>query len=118
MHSNMIHQMHYVVPKVAKVSPDDRMLSILPVWHIFERVVEYFAIINGGSTYYTKVTELRNDIQKARPTFMASAPRVWEVSTMEFIQRSMILNKLHPLEGFYSMWLTSFQNTTMHRFVF
>ncbi len=78
MHSNMIHQMHYVVPKVAKVTPDDRMLSILPVWHIFERVVEYFAIINGGSTYYTKVTELRNDIQKARPTFMASAPRVWE----------------------------------------
>ncbi|MDZ4728188.1 MAG: long-chain fatty acid--CoA ligase [Leptospira sp.] len=78
MHSNMIHQMHYVVPKVAKVTPDDRMLSILPVWHIFERVVEYFAIINGGSTYYTKVTDLRNDIQKARPTFMASAPRVWE----------------------------------------
>lgn len=78
MHSNMIHQMHYVVPRVAKVTPDDRMLSILPVWHIFERVVEYFAIINGGSTYYTKVTELRNDIQKARPTFMASAPRVWE----------------------------------------
>jgi long-chain acyl-CoA synthetase len=78
MHSNMIHQMHYVVPKVAQVSPDDRMLSILPVWHIFERVVEYFAIINGGSTYYTKVTDLRNDIQKARPTFMASAPRVWE----------------------------------------
>jgi len=78
MHSNMIHQLHYVVPKVAKVTPDDRMLSILPVWHIFERVVEYFSIVNGGSTYYTKVTDLRNDIQKARPTFMASAPRVWE----------------------------------------
>ncbi|MDF3819859.1 long-chain fatty acid--CoA ligase [Leptospira sp. 96542] len=78
MHSNMIHQLDYVVPRVANVTPDDRMLSILPVWHIFERVVEYFAIINGGATYYTKVTELRNDIQKARPTFMASAPRVWE----------------------------------------
>ncbi|TGN08718.1 AMP-dependent synthetase/ligase [Leptospira ilyithenensis] len=78
MHSNMIHQLHYVVPNVAKVTPEDRMLSILPVWHIFERVVEYFAIVNGGSTYYTKVTDLRNDIQKARPTFMASAPRVWE----------------------------------------
>ncbi len=78
MHSNMMHQMHYVVPKVAKVTPDDRLLSILPVWHIFERVVEYFAIINGGSTYYTKVTDLRNDIAKAKPTFMASAPRVWE----------------------------------------
>ncbi|TGN20837.1 AMP-dependent synthetase/ligase [Leptospira idonii] len=78
MHSNMIHQLHYVVTRVANVSPNDRMLSILPVWHIFERVVEYFAIVNGGATYYTKVTDLRNDIQKARPTFMASAPRVWE----------------------------------------
>lgn len=78
MHSNMIHQLHHVVPRVVKAGQNDRMLSILPVWHIFERVVEYFAIVNGAATYYTKVTELRNDIQKATPTFMASAPRVWE----------------------------------------
>ncbi|EPG65549.1 AMP-dependent synthetase/ligase [Leptospira wolffii] len=81
MHSNMIHQMENVVPLILKKSllrDDDSMLSILPVWHIFERVVEYSAISLGISTFYTKVADLRNDLAKARPSFMASAPRVWE----------------------------------------
>lgn len=81
MHSNMVHQMEYVVPLILKKSiirDDDSMLSILPVWHIFERVVEYSAISLGISTFYTKVADLRNDLAKARPSFMASAPRVWE----------------------------------------
>jgi long-chain acyl-CoA synthetase len=77
-HANMMHQLKHVVPSVADVTPKDRMLSILPVWHIFERVMEYFTIINGAQTYYTKVTDLRNDIVKVKPTYMASAPRVWE----------------------------------------
>lgn len=78
MHSNMMHQLEHVVASLLIAKKDDRILSILPIWHIFERVVEYFAIANGVPTYYTKVTDLRNDIQKAKPTFMASAPRVWE----------------------------------------
>ncbi|TGK07018.1 long-chain fatty acid--CoA ligase [Leptospira semungkisensis] len=81
MHSNMIHQMEHVVPLILKksmIKEDDSMLSILPVWHIFERVVEYSAISLGIATFYTKVSDLRNDLAKARPSFMASAPRVWE----------------------------------------
>ncbi|EQA45456.1 AMP-binding enzyme [Leptospira broomii serovar Hurstbridge str. 5399] len=81
MHSNMIHQMEHVVPLILKksmIKDDDSMLSILPVWHIFERVVEYSAISLGIATFYTKVSDLRNDLAKAKPSFMASAPRVWE----------------------------------------
>ncbi|TGK18139.1 long-chain fatty acid--CoA ligase [Leptospira fluminis] len=81
MHSNMTHQIEYVVPLILKksmIKDDDSMLSILPVWHIFERVVEYSAISLGIATFYTKVADLRNDLAKARPSFMASAPRVWE----------------------------------------
>ncbi len=76
-HSNMMHQLKDVVP-ILKITDKDRVLSILPVWHIFERVFLYGTIYVGASTYFTNVRDLREDFSKAKPTFMASAPRLWE----------------------------------------
>lgn len=57
---------------------DDVMLSILPVWHIFERAFEIVSIASGAKTVYTNVRNLKADLAAVRPTFMASAPRLWE----------------------------------------
>lgn len=76
-HSNMMFQLTDVLP-VVKIKSTDRILSILPVWHIFERVFMYGAIYIGCSTYFTNVRDLREDFAKAKPNFMASAPRLWE----------------------------------------
>jgi long-chain acyl-CoA synthetase len=78
MHSNMIHQCTQILGKMIDIQTSERMLSILPVWHVFERVFEYLAIAAGAPTYYTNVRDLRDDMKKVRPTFMASAPRLWE----------------------------------------
>lgn len=78
MHSNMIHQTTNILGKIIEIGPEERMLSILPIWHVFERVFEYLSISAGASTYYTNVRDLREDFKKAKPTFMASAPRLWE----------------------------------------
>ncbi|TVQ64693.1 MAG: long-chain fatty acid--CoA ligase [Balneolaceae bacterium] len=56
----------------------DRVLSILPVWHIFERVFEVFTIACGVCTYYTNIRYLGDDLRDVEPTFMGSAPRLWE----------------------------------------
>jgi long-chain acyl-CoA synthetase len=77
MHSNMMYQLIDVLP-LLKISSDDRVLSILPVWHIFERVFYYAAVHVGASTYFTNVRDLRTDFSEAKPTFMGSAPRLWE----------------------------------------
>lgn len=77
-HSNMIHQTSVILGSMIEIKQDERMLSILPVWHVFERVFEYLAIAAGCATYYTNVRDLRDDMKKAKPTFMASAPRLWE----------------------------------------
>lgn len=57
---------------------EDRFLSILPVWHIFERTFEMLGIARGSCTYYTNIRNLKEDLQIVRPTFLASAPRLWE----------------------------------------
>ncbi|MBM9589446.1 AMP-binding protein [Leptospira sp. 201903075] len=77
-HSNMIHQTSVILNSMIEIKKDERMLSILPVWHVFERVFEYLAIAAGCATYYTNVRDLRDDMKKSKPTFMASAPRLWE----------------------------------------
>jgi len=58
--------------------PDDRALSILPVWHSFERVFEVISIAAGLETCYTTLRNLGEDLKTVRPTIMASAPRLWE----------------------------------------
>ncbi|MBP7283498.1 MAG: AMP-binding protein, partial [Leptospiraceae bacterium] len=74
-HSNIISQINHIP---VKFTPDDRMLSLLPVWHIFERTFEMVAMAKGCCTYYTNIRNLKEDLQIVKPTFLASAPRLWE----------------------------------------
>lgn len=76
-HANMLYQLQ-VAPAVLQMSPHDRILSILPVWHIFERFMLYCALYSGCHYYYSNKKDLMEDFIRAKPTLMASAPRLWE----------------------------------------
>ncbi len=74
-HDNMLSQYRNTpVP----VDTKDRALSILPIWHIFERAFEMLTLANGACTYYTNIRNIKEDMQLVKPTLMASAPRLWE----------------------------------------
>lgn len=74
-HANMASQIRNL-PAVHNCT--DRVLSVLPIWHIFERVIEMYTISFGGCTYYSSIQTLGDDMKNVEPTFMASAPRLWE----------------------------------------
>jgi len=74
-HANMMSQIDHVP---IRLNCTDRVLSILPVWHIFERMFEVFAISHGACNYYTSARTLGEDLVNVEPTFMGSAPRLWE----------------------------------------
>lgn len=74
-HGNMMSQVRNLP---FAFGPGERFLSILPVWHIYERVFETIAISRGCSTWFTSLKTIRNDLAEIRPTMMASAPRLWE----------------------------------------
>ncbi len=76
-HQNMMYNV-IEVPKMVGLRKGDINLSILPVWHVFERAVDYAMIYVGAPLSYTNIRDLRDDFQKIKPTFMASAPRLWE----------------------------------------
>lgn len=77
-HSNIMHQIAELPKYRGMVFGKDRWLSILPVWHVFERTAEYVGIVTGGRLIYTSLRHVKNDIREQRPTLMASAPRLWE----------------------------------------
>jgi long-chain acyl-CoA synthetase len=74
-HANIISQIRCLP---GRYNATDRVLSVLPIWHVFERVVEMYTISFGGCTYYSSIGTLGDDMKNVEPTFMASAPRLWE----------------------------------------
>ncbi len=90
-HANMISQMQ-VIP--IELNCTDRVLSILPIWHIFERVFEMYTICCGVCTYYTSIRTLGDDMKNVEPTFMGSAPRLWESLHQRILKR---IKEAHPM---------------------
>jgi len=74
-HANMCSQ---IANLPFALKPGDRALSILPVWHSYERIFEMIAIAMGVATYYTSLRTIGEDLRVVKPTVMASAPRLWE----------------------------------------
>ncbi|MGC1479911.1 MAG: AMP-binding protein [Chthoniobacterales bacterium] len=74
-HANMASQIRNLP---FRFEPGDRALSILPIWHSYERVFENLAMSWGVTTYYTSLRHIGTDLQKVRPNIMVSTPRLWE----------------------------------------
>ena len=53
---------------------------MLPVWHVYERELEYFLLYVGVALCYSKpaISMLLADMKKVSPQFMATVPRIWD----------------------------------------
>ncbi len=75
--ANLLHQLRTLGVAVAP-RPADRVLSVLPIWHAYERTAEYFLLSCGCRQSYTTLKHLRPDLQRVKPQYMISVPRLWE----------------------------------------
>jgi len=62
------------------INPGQIFLSVLPIWHSFERAVEYIMLDRAASIAYSKPigTIMLLDMTTLKPHWMASVPRIWE----------------------------------------
>ena len=88
-HANFLHQLRVLEPHAIQIGPEDVFLSVLPVWHSFERIVEYLVIGRGATLAYSKRvgSVMLADMVSVRPTVMASAPRIWEAVRAGIIRK-------------------------------
>jgi long-chain acyl-CoA synthetase len=78
-HRNFMHQV-LRVPRCITLGPGDIWLCVLPVWHSFERLVQYASLGAASALAYSKPIGkiMLADCQKIQPTWLASVPRIWE----------------------------------------
>lgn len=78
-HRNFVYQIDAIPDSVA-IGPDDLLLSVLPVWHSYERIIEYAALFSGAGIAYSKPIRevMLADLAAANPTFFPTVPRIWE----------------------------------------
>lgn len=58
----------------------DIWLSILPVWHSFERIIQYYILTLKCSIAYSKPIAqiLISDMKKMKPGYICGVPRLWD----------------------------------------
>ena len=76
-HENVISNVLATI-QVLEFKSGMRMLSILPSWHMFERILEYIVIHGGCTLVYTDQRRLMQDLREVKPEVVAFVPRIWE----------------------------------------
>ncbi|QSP94126.1 AMP-binding protein [Marinobacter salinisoli] len=93
--------------QVLNLGPKERMLSYLPLAHVFERTfVELGSLYAGFELYFAESLDtFVQDLQRARPTLFLSVPRLWvkfqhgvlqkvPKQKLERLMRMPVVNKL------------------------
>ena len=98
-HANFLHQIINLA-YIADPDPGTSVLSVLPIWHSYERSAEYFFFSCGCTQYYTIPKFLKEDITQIKPVVMATVPRLWEAIHDGFFQalKKMPSNKQRLLK--------------------
>ena len=78
-HANFVFQIDSI-PDSVPIGRGDMLLSVLPVWHSYERIIEYVALFSGAGIAYSKPIRevMLADLVAANPTFFPTVPRIWE----------------------------------------
>ncbi|HIK12465.1 MAG TPA: AMP-binding protein [Oscillatoriaceae cyanobacterium M33_DOE_052] len=103
-HANLLNQIHSI-KAVIQPQPGERFLAILPTWHSFGRMGEYFFLSRGCTLIYTSIRTFKQDLKKYQPEYMMAVPRLWE-SIYEGVQkqfREMPAKRQRLVESFLSI---------------
>ncbi|MDC7222103.1 MAG: AMP-binding protein [Spirochaetales bacterium] len=68
------------IRKNIPISENEMWMTILPIWHSFERAINYIIFLNKNTVAYSKPIGqvLVKDFQAIKPSLMTAVPRVWE----------------------------------------
>lgn len=72
------------------LKPGEKALMVLPVWHVYERSVEYVIFCQGATLCYSKPVGavMMTDLAEVNPALLPAVPRVFE-AIYDAVNRSM-----------------------------
>lgn len=94
-HSNFLIQLDECVERIYML-PGQGCLSVLPVWHVFEREMEYIVLVQGGAICYSKpiISMILSDLKTLNPSIFPTVPRVFEALRDAIVKKLRKSNKI------------------------
>ncbi|QFP41768.1 long-chain fatty acid--CoA ligase [Borrelia miyamotoi] len=88
-HESFIFQLDRIYDYLPMLLPGKIMISVLPLWHSFERICEYIVALHGISVAYSKPIGpiLLKDFAILNPHSIISVPRIWEGIRLAIIKK-------------------------------
>lgn len=86
-HGNLLSQARGA-SAVVPIRQGGLVMSILPIWHCYERTFEYFCFSQGATQAYTNIRYVKTDLKELKPDYMVGVPRLWE-SIYDGIQKQL-----------------------------
>ncbi|MBN2774209.1 MAG: AMP-binding protein [Prolixibacteraceae bacterium] len=84
-HNNFISNFP-VLAEVEGMDSDDKWISVLPPWHVFQRAAEYCSLYTGALMHHTEVARIGDALTEIQPTILPTVPRVWESMYAKFMK--------------------------------
>lgn len=101
-HHNIVSNVLGCASRVPFKVGSERVLSFLPICHVFERLLIYLYQYYSVSVYYAEsIDALSENIKEIRPSFMAVVPRVLEKVYMAFRKQG---NALSGIKRHLFLW--------------
>ena len=85
-HKNMLSQV-FSLKTWLYVQPGEKSLEILPVWHAYERTLQYAWFLGGANVHFTNLANLKKDLVRYEPDLICSVPRIWETMRIGIYQK-------------------------------
>ncbi|MBR9919848.1 MAG: long-chain fatty acid--CoA ligase [Bacteroidetes bacterium] len=77
-HKNLVSNIKSIIPLIP-VNCDSTTFSMLPLSHIFERMVSLTYLVVGASLYFSSdINRFREEIREIRPHYFTAVPRILE----------------------------------------
>lgn len=83
----------------------ERIISFLPLTHIFARMLHYGFVGHGVSVYFTTPDDLAEDLKKVNPTVFATVPRLLEKVYGKIQERTESASGVQKLIGTWALGL-------------
>ncbi|AOW19615.1 AMP-dependent synthetase/ligase [Urechidicola croceus] len=105
-HRNIVSNVLDSTPRLPKMGEDTRVLSFLPLCHIFERMLIYLYQYNGATIHYAESIEKMSDnLKEVKPHLMSVVPRLLEKVYDSIIAKGTLQKGIKRLLFFWAVRL-------------
>jgi len=120
-HGNLLHQI-INFGNLIEIKPKGIALSVLPVWHAYERSCCYYLFSVGTNVIYTNLRNFKQDFQTYKPNYLIAVPRLWEALYLGMQQelskqsesKQKLIKTLINISKKYVMAKRTFQNLDLN----